>query len=506
MRDPKLIPSQNVCIIGSGVAGMATAVRLANKGYRVDVFEANTYPGGKLTAFEQEGFRFDAGPSLFTWPHLVDELFRLCGRDSADYFTYESLEVACRYFWEDGTHLKAYTNKERFAEEVEQVLGVPATRLHAYLKDVEMLHRYNTPLFLEKSLHKWQTYFSKEVLEALFQVHRFHLTRTMHDVNEKQLNEPHLVQLFDRMATYNGSSPYRAPGVLNIIAGLEHNHGTYLPVGGMHAITQALVKLAEDMGVTFHYQSRVESIEVSDKRVTGIRVNGEFVPAHMVVSNADVVPTYRHLLKSQPAPERTLRQERSSSALIFYWGIDREFSELDVHNIFFSADYEAEFRHLFDEREPYHDPTVYVNITSKRVSGDAPDGCENWFVMVNTPADQGQDWSEWIPQIREAVLVKLQRLLGVDLRPLIRTEAILDPPGIQSKTSSYQGALYGSSSNNRFAAFLRHPNFSQRLKGLYFCGGSVHPGGGVPICLLSAKIVDELVPEPRVQTREVAQA
>jgi phytoene dehydrogenase-like protein len=208
----------------------------------------------------------------------------------------------------------------------------------------------------------------------------------------------------------------------------------------------------------------------------------------------DIYPTYKKLLPKLKAPKKQLSQERSSSAVIFYWGIQKIFNTLELHNIFFSDDYRAEFDAIFKEEIVSDDPTIYLNITSKDVPGDAPAGCENWFIMINTPPDKGQDWDEMVSKLRTIVINKLSKELAVNLASLIVCEEVLTPPLIQSKTQSHLGALYGSSSNNSFAAFLRHPNFSSRIKNLYFCGGSVHPGGGIPLCLLSAKIVDELIP------------
>lgn len=194
----------------------------------------------------------------------------------------------------------------------------------------------------------------------------------------------------------------------------------------------------------------------------------------------DIVPTYRRLLPGLKAPERTLQQPRSSSALIFYWGMARSFPELDVHNIFFSADYRQEFGCLFRQGALCNDLTVYINITSKKVKGDAPEGCENWFVMVNAPNNTGQDWDALTAKAKEDILRKLTAMLGADIRPLITTEAILDPRSIESRTGSYLGALYGSSSNNRMAAFLRHANFSRQLDNLYFCGAAYTRAGASP--------------------------
>lgn len=257
-------------------------------------------------------------------------------------------------------------------------------------------------------------------------------------------------------------------------------------------ITDSLVKLAQDLGVTFHFGTKVTNILTDENQVKGLQLvnNGKVEERtfDVVVSNMDVVNTFRKLLPNARQPERILRQPKSSSALIFYWGVKKQFNELELHNIFFSNDYRTEFEYLFQKKTIYSDPTVYINITSKYKPDDAPAGGENWFVMVNAPNNEGQDWDALIAQTREAIVQKLSHNLGVNLVELIECEAILDPRTIESKTSSSQGALYGNSSNNRFAAFFRHANFSRQFKNLYFVGGSVHPGGGIPLAILSAKI------------------
>jgi len=304
-----------------------------------------------------------------------------------------------------------------------------------------------------------------------------------------------MVQFFDRYATYNGSNPYQAPATLNVIPHLEQHFGAYFPEGGMYRITASLVELAESLGVKFNYNQPVQQIVVAGKRATAIQVNGKLLKADVVVSNMDVWFTYRKLLQQHPElfPEKILNQERSSSALIFYWGIKRQFPELDLHNIFFSADYESEFNSIWKEKIINADPTVYLNISSKYKPDDAPAGHENWFVMINVPANTGQDWDKLISEARKNIIRKLSQQLGQDIGSLITCESILDPRSIEGRTSSYQGALYGTSSNSRFAAFLRHANRSSKVRNLYFCGGSVHPGGGIPLALLSAKIVSEWV-------------
>lgn len=492
-------------IIGSGVAGLAAAIRLASKGHSVAVYEAGATPGGKLAEFSEGGYRFDMGPSLFTMPHLVEELFREAGVDMTGRFSYLKLEEANRYFWEDGTRVTGWCDPQLLARELEDKLDVPRDRTLAHLQRAMELLGSTGRTFFEHSLHKVETLTTGGFFNALRAARLPELTSDLHRVNAKAVGEGKAAQLFDRFATYNGSNPYRTPGLMRMIPGLEHGQGAFYPVGGMYRITKALHLLAVDLGVRFHFNSPVERILLSDdrRRATGVEVLGRRQSADVVVSNMDVVPTYRKLLPDLKAPERTLKQERSSSALVFYWGIRGNFPQLGLHNILFSNNYKAEFEHLFDKLDLYDDPTVYINITSKLTPGDAPAGSENWFTMINAPRDVGQDRETLVHKARTAIVAKVKRTLGIDVEPLIEVERALDPRGIAERTFSHQGSLYGTSSNSPFAAFLRHPNFHNRVKGLHFCGGSVHPGGGIPLALLSARIATS--PIPAAQAHQVVQ-
>jgi phytoene desaturase len=489
------MPQQKALVIGAGIAGIAAAIRLAVKGYAVKVFEANAYAGGKLSEFEKEGYRFDAGPSLFTMPQYVDELFTLAGKDPKQYFTYQKLDVVCHYFYPDGTHIKAYADPQQFAAEANAQTNEPVANIQQYYRNSNRIYDITNHVFLEQSLHRLKTYLSKQTVKSILRLFQIDAFRTMHQANQSFFKDKRLVQFHDRYATYNGSNPYKAPATLNVIPHLEQNFGAYFPDGGMYSITSSLVKLAQDLGVQFHFEHPVDEIVVKDGKAEGVMVKGVLHSADVVVSNMDVWFTYRKLLKNHPRlfPENILNQERSSSALIFYWGIKQHFPQLDLHNIFFSANYEAEFNAMWNKKSIYHDPTIYLNISSKFKPDDAPEGCENWFTMINVPANTGQNWDELIAEARKNIIQKLSAQLGQDIAPLIVNESILDPRGIESKTSSYQGSLYGTSSNSQFAAFLRHANRSSKVGNLYFCGGSVHPGGGIPLALLSAKIVADWV-------------
>jgi len=297
------------------------------------------------------------------------------------------------------------------------------------------------------------------------------------------------------LATYNGSSPYLAPAMLNIIAQLELNEGPALPVGGMVQITKRAHELALQHGVQFHTNERVTEILHHNKQIIGLQTQKASYSFDIVVSNMDIHYTYEQLLPTVKAPEFLLKQEKSSSAIVFYWGIQHQFSELGVHNIFFAADYQAEFKAIFESKTLYSDPTVYVHISSKVEKRDAPAGKENWFVMVNAPINVGQDWDHEIQLLRTRILQKISQSLGTDIEPLIEVEQINEPRLIDARYSGKQGSIYGNASNNVFSAFLRHPNFSKQLKGLYFAGVTVHPGGGIPLAINSAKIVARCIQE-----------
>ena len=484
-------------IIGSGIAGIASALRLRQKGYDVVVFEANAYAGGKLHAFDRQGYRFDFGPSLFTMPHLVDELFELYGVDPKTRFEYIRKDQVCNYFWDDGTTFSVAADENTFVEQAAEKFDTPAENLRRYLARNKKKYELTANIFLNKSLHKWRTYWSAETLHSLLQAHKLHISSTLNAVNEHYFDSPKLVQLFNRYATYNGSSPYATPGIMSMIPHLEMHFGTFFPKEGMHDISQSLFRFAQEQGVQFHFEEAVTVIDHDDHTVRGVTTEKGQYPADLVVTNMDVFSTFNKLLPTAKQPRKVLQQERSSSAIIFYWGIEKTFPALDLHNIFFSSDYQQEFDHIFKQKRLYADPTVYINITSKDKPDDAPEGCENWFVMINAPGNFDQDWEALLQQARSNIIRKLNAILKVNLEDYIHTEDIIDPRTIESMTSSHRGSLYGTSSNSKFAAFLRHPNFSRQFDNLYFCGGSVHPGGGIPLCLLSAKIATDQIPSQK---------
>jgi len=316
----------------------------------------------------------------------------------------------------------------------------------------------------------------------------------MHSANRRDFSDQRMVQLFDRYATYNGSNPYRAPATLNMIAHLENNIGAFFPKKGMYAIADSLYQLALKQGVTFCFNTLVTEIILENKTAVGIKTEKEIHAFDLIVSDTDVKYLANNMLK-HPLQKRLNRAEPSSSALIFYWGINKNFPVLDLHNILFSSDYQTEFKKIFDEHALTVEPTVYLFISSKIVKSDAPEGCENWFVMINAPANNGQDWEKLVSDARKNIIEKINKTLQIDIEKHLITEKISSPLTIEENTLSKDGALYGSSSNSMFSAFLRHPNNLRNIKNLYFVGGSVHPGGGIPLCMASAQIIDQEIPQ-----------
>ncbi len=490
-----------VGIVGAGLGGLAAALRLAASGWEVTVFEKQEGPGGKAFTEQLGGYRFDTGPSLLTLATVFEELFSATGARLSDYLAVERLETICHYFYPDGTRLRSYGDMERFASELAEKTGEPRQHVLDYFAYSKRIHDITAELFLRRSLHDPATYWSKRFFSSLFQLGRIDAMKTMDEAHGAFFDSPKVRQLFNRYATYNGSSPYKTPATLNIIPYVEYGLGAYAVMDGIYAIPKAMEKRARELGVQFRYGTTVKRIRTDrgdpapGGRVTGVETAAGFHPYDVVISDADVKPTYRYLLQDPEAPllKRYERLEPSSSGMVFYWGIKREFPELGLHNIFFSSDYEKEFTEIFDEGRAPSDPTIYINITSKVTPGDAPEGGENWFVLINVPPDRGQDWEAEAARVRETVVRRLSEELGTDVEALIEAEGRLLPPEIEARTDSHAGSLYGISSNTKLAAFLRHPNRSPRYKGLYHCGGSAHPGGGMPLVVLSGLISAELI-------------
>jgi len=486
---------KRIAVIGAGLGGLSAAIRLANSGFDVDVFEQNDDAGGKAGSLIFKGFRFDAGPSLLTMPNVLKELFDECGESLSDYFHLKKLDVICKYFYPDGTIINAFSDINQFGKEIEKSTHDKQKNLKNYLSYCKTIYDLTAGLFLYKSPQQASTYLSMKAVRTLFQIKSIDPFRTVHQANSLFFRDKKLIQLFDRYATYNGSNPYLAPATLNIIPHVEYTMGSYIPQDGIFSISKELKRLAEKKGVNFYFSSKVEKIETKNNSVKSILLEGKSLPYEIILSNSDILTTYNNLIDadSKKITDKFKRHDLSTSAMVFYWGVKGNHQQLEIHNILFSEDYKNEFDDLFTSKVIHSDPTIYIYISSKYKPSDAPKDCENWFVMINTPPNINQNWEEEVKRFRKIILEKIKKVLSIDISDKIIAKSVLTPLDLENRTGSYRGSIYGISSNDRFAAFLRHPNFSKAISGLYFCGGSVHPGGGIPLVILSGKIASDMI-------------
>jgi len=510
------VPQKKIIIVGAGIGGLSAAIRLAAQGHSVTILERQAQVGGKMNRVEMNGFRFDTGPSLITMPYVLEDLFRSAQRELKDYLDLVPLDITCRYFYRDGLVLNAWREHERLAEEFAHLNSHDGPAFYRFLDSARNIYQAAADPFLYHSLGNpldvlrtfiryvlWgqsstpsTTLFSrlKAVLAALS-------PQTLDSSVRGFFEDEHLHQLFDRYATYNGSSPYQVASVYSIIPYVELADGGWYPRGGIYAVAQALERLARTLGVTIETNCDVRRILVERNEARGVVLaDGRVLRSDIVIANSDVVTTYRELLspaiRKRSRVQRLEQLEPSCSGFVILLGLDKHYPQLAHHNIFFSDDYPAEFDDLFERHIPLRNPTIYVCDTSRSDSTQAPPGHENLFVLVNAPyLTAKSDWQRDAPMYRDRILDILASYKQIDLGDLrehIVCEAILTPEDFQEEYGTNAGSIYGLSSNARMAPFMRPGNISE-IHNLYFVGGSTHPGGGVPLVMLSGKIVADLI-------------
>jgi len=470
-----------VAVIGSGVAGLSAALNLASKGAEVTIFEKNPWVGGKINQFESKGYRFDKGPSLFTLPKLVDALFGLFDKNPRDYYSYFKLPEACRYFDSDGKTIIAYGNSKDFTDQVRlNISSEAAQNVESYIKTSSENYNLSIPLFIEND----KGLLSVEGIKMMLNAKQMGIFTTLDTYNKKRLSDSFLIKIFNRFATYNGSNPYLTPAVLNCIPALEHDEGSYFPSNGIYGIVAALNQLALDVGIKFRMNTSVVKLEEEKQQW---KVNSQYL-FDKVVINGDFFTTQKILPKKhQIKPPK--KEKLSTSGLVFYWGVKQVFPELGVHNILFSEDYEHEFK-MLSKFKVGSDLTVYIHISSKVQKEDAPLNCENWFVMVNVPPQKLSEQEQ--NTIKRNIIQKINNHFKIDLETLIETETVFNPQLIQEDTSGYLGALYGYHSNS-LAMMMKRPRNKSRINGIYYAGGTVFPGGGIPLCVSSGKLAADKI-------------
>ena len=476
-----------VLVLGAGIGGLAAAIRLAAAGRRVVVLEKNESVGGKMGEWRAGGFRWDTGPSVITMRHVLADLFAAAGRQMSDYVTLLPVAPLTRYFFAQGGILDASTDRATMRAQIAEIAPKDVAGYERFLAYAAEIHRVTGPVFIYGPPPGWREFLRVPPRDWL----KADGLRTMDQAIASHVGSPQMRQLLGRFATYAGASPYLAPATLNVIADVELNGGVWYPQGGIYTIARVLHRLALELGVEIRCGEAVRRILIADRAVQGIELmSGEKLAAQAVVSNIDVATTMSQLL---PDNRFQTPRELSCSGYILMLGVSGEEPRLAHHNVLFSADYQSEFAAIFTRGEPPIDPTIYISISSKSDPEDAPAGHENWFVLVNVPAlNAGIDWVQERIVYRNLIVRRLAER-GFDLSGRVLSEKILTPLELASGSGAWQGALYGKSANNRWAAFSRPRNRSPYWRGLYFAGGTTHPGGGVPMVMLSGKVAADMV-------------
>lgn len=498
--------SLRAVVIGAGVGGLSAAIWLRQAGWQVTICEQNDAVGGKMgritlpTAAAE--YEFDTGPSVITMRPVFEELFAAAGRRLEDYLDLLPVDPLTRYFFRDGTVLDVSADPAVMDARLTTFAGADdAAGYRRYLAYARRIHDITAPVFIYNDPPTLRR-IARTPLRDMPAVDPL---RTMDGAIRSFVRDPRLRQLLGRFATYVGASPYQAPATLNVIAHVELADGVWYPRGGIYQIALALRRLAADLGVEIVTGTPVRRIVVRDGRAAGVVTDAGTLDADAVIANVDVATVYEKLLPPGAVSPRKVRRltttETSCSGFILLLGIDRAFPQLAHHNIFFSdpAAYAAEFDDIFKRGLPPTDPTIYVSITGKTDTDRIAPGHENWFVLVNAPpvgpAPTGDafDWTTQADAYRETVLDRLRDSFGLDVRPHIRARHMITPLDLERLTGARRGALYGMGSNDKFNALRRPHNRASDLPGLYFAGGTTHPGGGVPMVTLSGKVAASLV-------------
>lgn len=485
----------NIKIIGAGLGGLAASCLLAKQGHDITILEKNSTAGGKINEAYRHNFRFDTGPSLLTMPFTLESLFKYCDAEASDYLNIQAIDPICRYFYQNGIKFDCFQDASVNIAQVQQFAPDDVQAYKAFQEYSATLYKNTKEAFLFNPLYSFPDLNGLN-LKNFFRVDAF--TTVSKRINQK-FSSPELRQFFKRFTTYNGSSPFQAPATLNVIPHVELSLGGYYIDGGMYTLIEALVKLAKKMGVSILYDAEIKSIETKRNKVTGVTdKTGRKLAAEVIISNADAAETYLNLFDERKISRlkqwKTKKIEPSSSAFVLLLGIDKIYQSLLHHNIFFSKDYRQEFRQVFEKRIMPDNPTIYVSNTSYTNPEHAPAGSSNLFVLVNAPYLSNQfDWNKQKAKYQEFIIKELQKRGLTDLNKHITYSESITPQDFYQKYRSNKGSIYGTSSNSRLSAFLRPRNKCRSIKGLYLVGGSTHPGGGIPLVILSAFHTMELI-------------
>jgi diapolycopene oxygenase len=493
----------SIGVIGSGLAGLAAACTLAARGHKVTVFEKNPWLGGKAAQLQEQGFRFDMGPTILIQPSVLRKIFAEANRNIDDYIPMTRLDPQWRCFFEDGSVLDLKDDAQEMAAQLEAIWPKMGRGYLKFLEQSEQLHSISDRFFFWRSIGSMRDTMDVKGafdLKVLRDVMRMRLGKTVSGVIREHIPDPNVAQMLDHFVQYVGSSPDASPAILCAIGHMQMEEGIWYPLGGTRAVPVGLVKLAQELGVEFHTSTDVVRILSNAAplashagRVRGVETStGETYRFDAVVSNSDAVRTYRELVGGPAAREfnHKRKYEPACSGVVLYLGLNKRYDHLAHHDFVFSRDPHEEFHAIYDKGEPAPDPTCYLAATAQTDPSSAPAGGEALYVLVHTPyLRPHHDWKKMLPAYRRIILDKLKRTGGMpDIEDRIVFERALTPQDIHDRYRVLNGAIYGISSHGVFNGAFKPANRSREMEGLYLAGGAAHPGPGMPMVLMSGWI------------------
>ncbi len=486
---------QRVVVIGGGLGGLSAAISLATEGFAVQLLEKNDKVGGKLNIMTKDGFTFDLGPSILTMPAIFEALFSRAGKNMADYVQIQKVEPHWRNFFEDGTVVDLCEDPQQQRRELDKLSPDTYPQFLRFLDYSKNLCTEIEAGYFAKGLDGfWDLLKFYGPWRSLL---NFDVFRSMDQGVRRFITDPKLIEILNYFIKYVGSSPYAAPAMLNVLPYIQYHYGLWYVKGGMYGLAQAMEKLALELGVEIRLQAEVSDIQKQGGRASAVKLaSGEVLPADIVVSNMEVIPAMEKLLHS-PASElqKMQRFEPSCSGLVLHLGVNRLYPQLAHHNFFYSDHPQEHFDAVFKSHRLSDDPTIYLVAPCKTDPTQAPNGCEIIKILPHIPhLDPDKPLTaEDYAALRERVLLKLERMGLTDLRQHIVTEEYWTPLDIEARYYSNRGSIYGVVSDRFKNLGFKAPQRSSELSNLYFVGGSVNPGGGMPMVTLSGQLVRDKI-------------
>ncbi|HEX5840604.1 MAG TPA: phytoene desaturase family protein [Anaerolineales bacterium] len=482
-------------VIGAGIGGIATAARLARNGYDVTVLEKESTPGGRANQIVRDGHRFDIGPTLFLMPEIWEETFASLGEKMSDHLELTRIDPTYKVHFDDGLKLELTSNLGDMQTQLENVEKTAFTGFLNYIAEGSKHYKISVEKFVGRNFYSLFDYFSIGNLPLLFQLKALkkHYANTSRFFQDERLKAA-----FTFQNMYLGLSPYDAPATYSLLQYTELAEGVWYPKGGMYAGIQALVKIAEKLGVQFIYDAPVRKLKVEGSKIKGVKLQDgrEFV-GDIFVGNADLPYIYKELLPENKEAKKLEDKLYTCSTIMFYWGVDKEYPQIAHHNVFLAGDYKASFDQIFNDHTLPEVPSFYVHAPARTDKAAAPDGQDTLYVLVpvgHLDARSEQDWQVMIDRARQTVLTRLAKEMGADdLREHIKFEIVYQPRTWKERFNLEKGAAFGLSHNFWQVGYLRPQNRHKQYKNLYFAGASTHPGTGLPIVLLSARLTTERI-------------